>query len=1250
VVATADRASHQFTFDRVFGTNSEQDEVWRYAGLPAVEAVVSGYNAAIIAYGQTGAGKTHTMMGPNGSVDVDAPDQGIVPRAVRALFTHMLNADEGLEFSVVVNYVEIYQEKIRDLLDVSRDDLKIGELYPAGAGAGAGSGGGGPGGPGSSSSSSSGVYVKDVTAFSVVSEDEVFEIMRQGAANRATAATGMNAGSSRSHSLFVLAFSQEDTRTGTRTTGKLNLVDLAGSETVSKTGVSGVQLEELKRINKSLSALGGVINALTDSKTSHVPYRDSKLTHLLKDSLGGNSKTALIINCSPSAWNEMETLSTLRFGKRAKRIKNKPLVNLERGPEELKRLVGVLEARIAAYARREKDWLSAYRSPHFPAGLARLLVDVVTAAERDQALADVAGPAGMAAAPGDPAPPTTPPVAAVVAAAPAPTAAAAPVAPPPVPTPAKRAPSTPKAAVYIGGDEDEDEEEVGAAGEGAGEGAGGSAAAAAAATTAEGNDAGAEEGSWDENYEDLAAARDELESQNKAMLDLLKQAGSELKNLRKVLETRDGRVSELQGKLEAAQRAADEAAAKASAATAAAAVAAAPPSGAEEVRTLRENYHLALDENEELRGEVDELRVRVAEAEAELTARTTTRAEREAAGVAELPTSSSSSSFAPALVEEEVWENQRLHPTMGWTHALLPPPADPDGGAWSDASGITVRTREGVSLPPENDGGSGVGWYWVGAWGVDADAGAGVGAEAAALQAGGPRTDRDGWRYGSDFGDLGSGGGGSTTSSSSSSRPLARGECGKTDAVRRRRWVRVRASVPLLLPVGGPSEAAGAASAPAGAPQAGSVAPLLRRVHAQDEQLARLAADSARKGEVIAEYEERLQSISRQVAEAAATGDLRLLGAVAAGGRLVSGASGGTAPVRIRGGAGRAGGPMSLSPGGAAGFPAGSGGPDGFVPDRAAHNGAGAGGGDGGGVGGAGAAGPGTPGGAAGGAGGAGGGGFFRSLLKRLSTSPSKAGAPPGFYPGSPGFGGGGGRPSMAVPGEAGSGEDGSGDGRGGLRGQTNGLGSTSSGADSASTQARAAVLASFFKACEDGDLAHVREALASGVVPGPTVTDRSGRTGLLYAGRGGQLPVIQFLVKAGCPLLSSDKDARNALAYAARRGHVEVASWLLAQGLPVTSCDVHGLTPLHQAILGRHTAASELLLKAGADLRARDSNGNTPYRLAKKFLTEDSPDSKSVLLCLQKWMRAMSKDEQEAAGRDSSSVTSVGGGKGGRG
>ena len=170
--------------------------------------------------------------------------------------------------------------------------------------------------------------------------------MDLGQANREVAFTLMNAGSSRSHSIFITTINQKNTRDFSEKTGKLFLVDLAGSEKVGKTGATGKTLEEAKNINKSLTCLGKVINSLTDGTSTHIPYRDSKLTRVLQDSLGGNSKTALIITCSPSPYNESETMSTLRFGIRAKAIKNKPKVNKEFTVAELKLLIAKLEEQI----------------------------------------------------------------------------------------------------------------------------------------------------------------------------------------------------------------------------------------------------------------------------------------------------------------------------------------------------------------------------------------------------------------------------------------------------------------------------------------------------------------------------------------------------------------------------------------------------------------------------------------------------------------------------------------------------------------------------------------------------------------------------------------------------------------------------------------------------------------------------------------------------------------------------------------
>ena len=279
-LTAADSTVSTFAFDRVFGTTVSQADVYGAAMQPLLSSLFSGYNCSLFAYGQTGSGKTHTMLGPPGGGAASLEDEaarGIIPRAVEEVFAYMNAADAAWEFSLSVSYVEIYCERIRDLLEPRNDNLAIGE------------------------DAAGGVYIKGVTEFYVTSRDEVMALMAQGSENRATAATGMNAGSSRSHSLFIVTLAQKNGGTGEAIKGKLFLIDLAGSETVAKTNVSGVQLEELKKINKSLSALGNVINALTDGKSSHIPYRDSKLTRILSEALGGNSRTALIIVSSAGA-------------------------------------------------------------------------------------------------------------------------------------------------------------------------------------------------------------------------------------------------------------------------------------------------------------------------------------------------------------------------------------------------------------------------------------------------------------------------------------------------------------------------------------------------------------------------------------------------------------------------------------------------------------------------------------------------------------------------------------------------------------------------------------------------------------------------------------------------------------------------------------------------------------------------------------------------------------------------------------
>lgn len=262
------------------------------------------------------------MMG----ADIDDEEQrGIIPRIVEQMFASILRSPGNIEYTVRVSYMEIYMEKIRDLLAPQNDNLPIHE------------------------EKSRGVYVKGLLEIYVSSVQEVYEVMRRGGAARATAATNMNQESSRSHSIFVVTITQKNVETGSAKSGQLFLVDLAGSEKVGKTGASGQTLEEAKKINKSLSALGMVINSLTDGKSTHIPYRDSKLTRILQESLGGNSRTTLIINCSPSSYNDQETLSTLRFGVRAKAIKNKAKINAELSPLELKQLLKKAQNQVTTY-------------------------------------------------------------------------------------------------------------------------------------------------------------------------------------------------------------------------------------------------------------------------------------------------------------------------------------------------------------------------------------------------------------------------------------------------------------------------------------------------------------------------------------------------------------------------------------------------------------------------------------------------------------------------------------------------------------------------------------------------------------------------------------------------------------------------------------------------------------------------------------------------------------------------------------
>ncbi|XP_062015914.1 kinesin-like protein KIN-12E [Rosa rugosa] len=304
----------RFTFDIVADENVTQEQLFKVAGLPMVDNCMIGYNSCMFAYGQTGSGKTHTMLGDiEGGTRRHSVNCGMTPRVFEYLFSRIqkekeAGRDEKLKFICKCSFLEIYNEHILDLLDPSSNNLQIREDIKKG------------------------VYVENLKEVEVTSARDVIQQLIQGAANRKVAATNMNRASSRSHSVFTCIIESKRECQGVthHRFARLNLVDLAGSERQKSSGAEGERLKEATNINKSLSTLGLVIMNLvnmSNGKSLHVPYRDSKLTFLLQDSLGGNSKTIIIANISPSSCCSLETLSTLKFAQRAKFIKNNAIVN-----------------------------------------------------------------------------------------------------------------------------------------------------------------------------------------------------------------------------------------------------------------------------------------------------------------------------------------------------------------------------------------------------------------------------------------------------------------------------------------------------------------------------------------------------------------------------------------------------------------------------------------------------------------------------------------------------------------------------------------------------------------------------------------------------------------------------------------------------------------------------------------------------------------------------------------------------------
>ncbi|KAG5412180.1 hypothetical protein IGI04_008499 [Brassica rapa subsp. trilocularis] len=341
--------SHTFTYDFVFGSGGYPSlEIYDHCVAPLVDALFNGYNATVLAYGQTGSGKTYTMGTNYGG---DGTNGGIIPRVMEDIFTKAEATKDSTELLIRVSFIEIFKEDVFDLLDsnsppllrndggvhaknvaLSRAPIQIRET------------------------ASGGITLAGVTEAEVKTKEEMGSYLAKGSLCRATACTNMNSQSSRSHAIFTITLEQKKVSSSLGTTevggevilcAKLHLVDLAGSERAKRTGADGMRLKEGIHINKGLLALGNVISALGDERKrkegGHVPYRDSKLTRLLQDSLGGNSKTVMIACVSPADTNAEETLNTLKYANRARNIQNKAVINRDPGAAQMQKMRSQIE-------------------------------------------------------------------------------------------------------------------------------------------------------------------------------------------------------------------------------------------------------------------------------------------------------------------------------------------------------------------------------------------------------------------------------------------------------------------------------------------------------------------------------------------------------------------------------------------------------------------------------------------------------------------------------------------------------------------------------------------------------------------------------------------------------------------------------------------------------------------------------------------------------------------------------------------
>lgn len=320
VVIGTDKA---FTYDYVFSPDVSQQYVYDSSVSSLIDKLFKGYNVTVLAYGQTGSGKTYTM-GTTSSME-NGENIGIIPRAVKDIFNSIKKSTDA-KYSVKISFLEIYKEEIFDLLSNNRekDNITVRENFDGG------------------------IKIIGLTESLATSLEDTMKLLETGTLTRTTAATAMNFNSSRSHAIFTITLEQCKNDTDDIIYAKFHFVDLAGSERAKKTGAQGERLKEGININRGLLALGNVISSLC-SESSHIPYRDSKLTRLLQDSLGGNSHTVMIACISPADFNLDETVNTLRYADRARKIKNKPIINIDSHGAEiahLKQLVHQLQLQL----------------------------------------------------------------------------------------------------------------------------------------------------------------------------------------------------------------------------------------------------------------------------------------------------------------------------------------------------------------------------------------------------------------------------------------------------------------------------------------------------------------------------------------------------------------------------------------------------------------------------------------------------------------------------------------------------------------------------------------------------------------------------------------------------------------------------------------------------------------------------------------------------------------------------------------